>query len=81
MKHRLIAWILVLIICLGAIPWAAAAGTSNPFTDVSAASPYYPAILWAYENGITGGTSPTTFSPNNTCTRAQIVTFLYRALA
>ena len=53
--------------------------TVNPFTDVSADAYNYKAILWAYENGITGGTTATTFAPNATCTRAQIVTFLYRA--
>ena len=52
-----------------------------PFTDVPAGSYYYDAVLWAVENGITKGTSDTTFSPNMTCTRAQIVTFLYRANA
>ena len=50
----------------------------NPFSDVSAKSPYYNAILWAVENGITAGTTATTFSPNAPCTRAQIVTFLWR---
>ena len=55
-----------------------AAGAVNPFTDVAADAYYNTAVLWAAENGITGGTSATTFSPNNDCTRAQIVTFLYR---
>ena len=50
-----------------------------PFTDVPAGSYYYDAVLWAVENGITKGTSNTTFSPNMTCTRAQIVTFLWRS--
>ena len=50
-----------------------------PFTDVPAGSYYYDAVLWAVENGITKGTSDTTFSPNMTCTRAQIVTFLWRS--
>ena len=40
---------------------------------------YYDAVLWAVENGITAGTSKTTFSPNETCTRGQIVTFLFRS--
>ncbi len=53
-------------------------GKDNPFTDVKADSYYYDAVLWAVENGITGGTSATTFSPDATCTRAQVVTFLYR---
>ncbi|WP_253284564.1 S-layer homology domain-containing protein [Intestinimonas butyriciproducens] len=57
-----------------------AADSVNPFTDVAADAYYNNAVLWAAENGITGGTSATTFSPNNDCTRAQIVTFLYRAL-
>ena len=50
-----------------------------PFTDVPVGSYYYDAVLWAVENGITKGTSDTTFSPNMTCTRAQIVTFLWRS--
>ena len=50
-----------------------------PFTDVPAGNYYYDAVLWAVENGITKGTSDTTFSPNMTCTRAQIVTFLWRS--
>ena len=50
-----------------------------PFTDVPVGSYYYDAVLWAVENGITKGTSDTTFSPNMTCTRAQIVAFLWRS--
>lgn len=53
--------------------------TRNPFTDVKAGSYYYDAVLWAVEQGITSGTTATTFSPNATCTRGQIVTFLYRS--
>ena len=53
--------------------------TANPFADVPATEYYYKAVLWAVENGITKGTSETKFSPDSTCTRAQIVTFLYRA--
>lgn len=52
---------------------------SNPFTDVSTSDYYYDAVLWAADNGVTGGTSATTFSPNVTVTRAQMVTFLWRA--
>ncbi len=51
---------------------------NNPFTDVKADQYYYNAVLWAVENEVTAGTSPTTFTPNGKCTRAQIVTFLYR---
>ena len=57
-----------------------AADTVNPFTDVAADAYYNSAVLWAVENGITAGTTATTFSPNNDCTRAQIVTFLYRCM-
>ena len=53
-------------------------GTFNPFTDVSSSSVFAPAILWAYENGVTSGTTATTFAPGTTATRAQVVTFLYR---
>ena len=50
----------------------------TPFTDVAADTYYSDAVTWAYEQGITGGTSATTFSPNTAVTRAQVVTFLYR---
>ncbi len=52
---------------------------NNPFTDVSKDSVYYNAIMWAYSEGITLGTTDTTFSPNAVCTRAQIVTMVWRA--
>lgn len=55
--------------------------SANPFTDVPAGAYYAGAVAWAVANNITTGTSATTFSPNADCTRAQIVTFLYRAMA
>jgi hypothetical protein len=55
------------------------AGLENPFADVESGAYYYDAVLWAVGNGITDGTSATTFSPEEGCLRAQIVTFLYRA--
>lgn len=58
-----------------------AAMVANPFTDVAADAYYTDAVLWAVKEGVTSGTSTTTFSPNANCTRAQIVTFIYRALA
>ena len=58
---------------------AAKPNTFSPFTDVKTTAYNYNAILWAYDNRITTGTSATTFSPNASCTRAQIVTFLWRA--
>ena len=57
----------------------AAKSAVMPFADVKAGSYYYDAVLWAVENGITKGTSDTMFSPDATCTRAQIVTFLWRS--
>ena len=53
--------------------------TKNPFRDVKASDYFYKAVLWAVEKGITAGTSKTTFSPAATVTRAQTVTFLWRA--
>ena len=52
---------------------------TNPFTDVSSTSAFYKAILWAYENDITSGTTATTFNPGGTCTGGHVVTFLWRA--
>ena len=57
-----------------------AAGTVNPFTDVKASAYYADAVLWAVKKDVTKGTTATTFSPNDNCTRAQIVIFLYRAM-
>ena len=57
-----------------------AAGTVNPFTDVKPGTYYADAVLWAVKEDVTKGTTTTTFSPNDNCTRAQIVTFLYRAM-
>lgn len=61
-----------------------AAGSPEPkamssFTDVPASAYYAKAVEWAVENGITNGMTETTFAPDATCTRGQIVTFLYRA--
>ncbi|MBQ2468945.1 MAG: S-layer homology domain-containing protein, partial [Clostridia bacterium] len=54
--------------------------TSNPFKDVKSGDYFYSAVLWAVERGITLGTDATHFSPSDTCTRGQVVTFLYRAV-
>ena len=56
------------------------AAAANPFTDVAADAYYTSAVLWAVEKSITGGTSAATFSPSANCTRAQIVTFIYRCM-
>ena len=60
---------------------AAGANVRSGFTDVDAYAYYFNAVDWAVNNGITNGTTETTFSPNADCVRAQIVTFLYRLLA
>lgn len=54
-------------------------GKTNPFTDVKADAYYYKALLWAIENGITMGTTDTTFSPDEICARGQMAAFLYRS--
>ena len=51
---------------------------NNPFKDVVSGAYYEKAVLWASETGVTSGTTPTTFRPDDTCTRAQVVTFLHR---
>ena len=67
---------LCLSLCLG-LPLPALAFAS-PFTDVQETSPYYDAILWAAETGVTNGTTASTFSPDAPCTRAQLAVFLGR---
>ena len=54
--------------------------SASPFKDVKKKHWYYDAVLWAVENGITGGTDATHFSPNNTCSRSEILQFLYAAM-
>ena len=58
---------------------AAAPASENPFTDVPSGAYYEDAVVWAVKKGITSGTSATTFNPDGSCTRAQAVTFLWRA--
>lgn len=55
--------------------------SEHDFTDVGSDADYVHAVVWAVEMGVTNGTTETTFSPNTTCTRAQIITFLWRDLA
>ena len=58
----------------------AASGTHD-FRDVAEGAYYADAVAWAVESGVTQGTTSTTFEPGTTCTRAQIMTFLHRAMA
>lgn len=76
MKKKLLSLALVLTLALSLVPAASAAGQ---FTDVPDTSPFASAITWAVGEGITNGTSATTFSPGQNCTEAQILTFLWRA--
>ena len=55
--------------------------TDSPFTDLKAGAFYEKAVAWAVENNVTNGMTATTFGPDATCTRGQVVTFLFRAMA
>ena len=78
MKKKSFALLLVLCMMFSLLPFGAAAAG---FQDVAADAYYHDPVDWAlnHEPQITNGTSPTTFSPEDTCTRAHIVTFLFRA--
>ena len=78
-SKRILALLLTLAMVLTLLPTVFATGGENPFTDVTESDYYYEPVLWAVENGVTNGTGATTFSPGRTCTREQIVTFLWRA--
>ncbi len=73
----IISLVFVLTLLCAAAFSASAAG--NPFGDVPDDAYYHDAVLWAYENGVTTGTTATKFAPASTCTRGQVVTFLWRA--
>ena len=76
MKKRAVSLILCLAVALSLLGFAAAAGT---FTDVKDSDYFATPVAWAVSQGITNGTGENKFSPNQTCTRAQILTFLWRA--
>lgn len=75
LKRKILAAACAFVLLLNLAPAAFAAG----FSDVKSGDWYYNAVSWAVENGITSGTSATSFSPNQTCNNAQILTFLWRA--
>ena len=75
--RRVIALVLVAVLIFGVAPISFA--TENPFVDVSSGDYYYDPVLWAVKNGITSGIDATHFGPTATCTRAQVVVFLWRA--
>ncbi len=82
MKKRtaLLCVILALIMLAAAFPASALRSATDPFSDISTDDYFYDAVLWAYNEGITTGTTETKFAPDSTCTRGQVVTFLWRAL-
>lgn len=79
MKKRIVSFAIALSLCFSLSSVAFAVSQNNPFTDVAETDYYYEAVMWALENNVTSGTSATTFSPMSTCTRGQVVTFLWRA--
>ncbi len=70
-------WVFILTFLWNACDSPEPGSTDNPFADVKAGKYYYKAVLWAVEMGITKGVDATHFGVNNTCTRGQVVTFLY----
>lgn len=79
MKNRILSVLMVLCMALALLPPPFAEAAKTAFSDVDASAYYADSVAWAVENGITNGTTATTFSPHNTCTIAQITTFLWRA--
>ena len=77
---RVISFLLALVLFCAAIPVGSADSLTNPFTDVDSSDYFYIPVVWAVYYDITTGTSATTFSPNAPCTRAQVVTFLWRTV-
>ncbi len=75
-----LAAILALVMLVAVIPMTAVAAYKTPFEDVKADDYFYEAVIWAYTEGVTTGTSATKFAPEKTCTRGQVVTFLWRAM-
>ena len=78
-NSKWLALLLVFVLVVALVPSAFAADNVEPFTDVSVKQYYAEPVAWAVENEVTTGTTATTFSPNQVCTREQIITFLHRA--
>ncbi len=74
-RKRIVGLLLVVILSMGLLQMPV---NAIVFTDVLQSDYYYYAVYWAYDEGVTAGTGPTTFSPNNSLTRAQVVTFLWK---
>ena len=71
---------LALVMLLSVVPMTAGAAYKTPFEDVKTSDYFYEPVIWAYSEGITTGTTATKFAPQSTCTRGQVVTFLWRAM-
>ena len=83
MKRKLITALsaaLALMMLITAIPFSVGAAFATPFEDVKADDYFCEAVIWAYGEGVTTGTTATKFAPQATCTRGQVVTFLWRAM-
>ncbi len=79
-RTRILSAVLALVLAVSLLPGVTISAAENPFTDVGASDYYYSAVLWAVENSVTAGVTPTSFAPKATCTRAQMVSFLWRAM-
>ena len=77
---RFLALTLAFLTVFAAIPAFASQRAGNPFEDVAPSDYFYDAVIWAYDEGVTTGTTATKFAPASTCTRGQVVTFLWRAM-
>ena len=77
---KVIAIILALVMLLSVVPMTTGAAYKTPFEDVKTTDYFYEPVIWAYSEGITTGTTATKFAPQSTCTRGQVVTFLWRAM-
>lgn len=76
--RRTVSFLLAVLFLLPVLLSPSFFAVGNPFSDVTSDNYYYDAVMWAVENGITFGTSDTTFIPFSACTRGQTVTFLWR---
>lgn len=82
MRNRISALVLICFLLISLLPisvYAQPEAVMNPFSDVTEGNRFYDAIMWAYTTGVTTGKTSSTFLPSGTCTRAQVVTFLWRA--
>ncbi len=71
---------LALVMLLSVIPMTVSAAYNLPFSDVTSSDYFFEPVIWAYSEGVTTGTTASRFAPESTCTRAQVVTFLWRAM-